>query len=246
MGISLDKAFVLAAGLGTRMRLHTNRVPKPLVQLAGRPLLDHVLDRIATVCIAEAIINVHYRADQIELHLRDRTRPRIVISDERGELLETGGGVAKALPLLGDRPFLVHNSDSVWIEDRVINLEALAAAFDVRQMDGLLLLADRATSLGYDGRGDFHLDPDGRVRRVTKGETADYVFAGVSIATPRLMRDAPAGAFSLNRVWDRALSEQRLYGLPLAGTWMHVGDPAALTAAESLLARHVVKRGNAS
>jgi MurNAc alpha-1-phosphate uridylyltransferase len=246
MSISLEKAFVLAAGLGTRMRPHTDRVPKPLVPLAGRLLLDHVLDRIAAAGIVEAIVNVHYLADQIELHLRDRTRPRIVISDERGELLDTGGGVAKALSILGDLPFLVHNSDSVWIEDGASNLAALAAAFDARHMDGLLLLADRATSLGYNGRGDFHLDPDGRLRRVTKGETADYVFAGVSIATPRLMRDAPAGAFSLNRVWDRALAQQRLYGLPLAGKLMQVGDPAALAAAEALLARHAVKGGSAS
>jgi MurNAc alpha-1-phosphate uridylyltransferase len=236
MATKLDKAFVLAAGLGTRMRPLTDRVPKPLVGLAGRTLLDHVLDRIAEAGIGEAVVNVHYLADQIEQHLRGRRAPRITISDERAQLLETGGGIAKALPLLGDGPFLVHNSDSVWREAGLSNLAALAAAFDAGRMDGLLLLADRSTSLGYAGRGDFHLGADGRLRRVAPNETARFVFAGVSIATPRLMCDCPPGAFSLNRVWDRALAEGRLFGLALAGTWMHVGDPAALRDAEALLA----------
>jgi len=241
MSISLDKAFVLAAGLGTRMRPLTVHLPKPLVRLADRPLLDHVLDRIAAAGIAEAVVNVHYHADQIEQHLARRRRPRIVVSDERSALLDTGGGVAKALPLLGERPFLVHNSDSAWIEDGTPNLPALAAAFDEHRMDGLLLLAECATSLGYEGRGDFHLEPDGRLRRVAKGETARFVFAGVSVATLRLMRDVPVGPFSLNRVWDRALAEGRLYGLRLAGRWMHVGDPAALEAANALIAQSVVR-----
>ena len=246
MSISLEKAFVLAAGLGTRMRPLTDRLPKPLVTLAGRSLLDHALDRLAATGITEAVVNVHYLADLIEAHLRQRHQPRIVISDERDALLETGGGVAKVLPLLGTRPFLVHNSDSVWVEGATNNLGALAAAFDESRMDGLLLLADRETSLGYDGRGDFHLEADGRLRRVAKGETARFVFAGVSIATPRLMRDAPAGAFSLNQVWDRALAEQRLYGLALDGTWMHVGDPSALAAAEALLAKTAGERERTS
>lgn len=246
MSISLEKAFVLAAGLGTRMRPLTDRLPKPLVTLAGRSLLDHALDRIVAAGITEAVVNVHYLADLIEAHLRQRHQPRIAISDERDALLETGGGVAKVLPLLGTRPFLVHNSDSVWVEGATNNLGALAAAFDESRMDGLLLLADRETSLGYDGRGDFHLECDGRLRRVAKGETARFVFAGVSIATPRLMRDAPAGAFSLNRVWDRALAEQRLYGIALDGTWMHVGDPSALAAAEALLAKTAGERERTS
>src|SRR5690606_38977120 len=150
------------------------------------------------------------------------------------------------LPLLGDRPFLVHNSDSVWIEETTANLSALIAAFDATHMDGLLLLADRATSLGYNGRGDFHLEAGGHLRRVAKEGTAEFIFAGVSIATPRLMRDAPAGPFSLNRLWDRALGERRLYGVRLAGTWMHVGDPAALAAAETLLIERSGGQGRAS
>ncbi len=235
MSIRLDKAFVLAAGLGTRMRPLTDRLPKPLVPVAGRALLDHVLDRIAALGIGEAVVNVHYFADQIELHLGERRSPRIAISDERTELLDTGGGIMRALPLLGSRPFLVHNSDSIWIERGVSNLARLAASFDETRMDALLLLADSETSLGYQGRGDFHLDPEGRLRRVAKGEIAAHVFAGASIASPRLLREAPSGPFSLNRLWDRALAEGRLFGIRLDGTWMHVGDPEALAAAENLL-----------
>ena len=169
------------------------------------------------------------------MHLRNRTSPRIVVSDERQALLDTGGGVAKALPRLGDAPFLVHNSDSVWIEHGPSSLASLGDAFDEARMDGLLLLADRATCLGYAGRGDFDLAADGRLERVAKGGTAPYVFAGASIATRRLMREAPAGPFSLNRFWDRALGEGRLFGIVLDGIWMHVGDSAALEAAETRL-----------
>lgn len=237
MSIRLQKAFVLAAGLGTRMRPLTDRLPKPLVALAGRPLLDHVLDRIAQAGIPEAVVNVHYRADDIELHLQDRQRPRITISDERDRLMDTGGGIAKALPLLGDLPFLVHNSDSVWIETGRSNLQTLAEAMDEHRMDALLLLAERAASLGYHGRGDFHVETNGRLRRVEPGQTAEHVYAGVSIATPRLMRDVPDGPFSLNRLWDRALGEGRLFGVRLVGTWMHVGDPTALADAEARMAR---------
>lgn len=229
-------AFVLAAGLGTRMRPFTDRLPKPLVPLAGRTLIDHVLDRIADVGINEAVVNVHYMADLIEAHVRSRAgqgrAPRIRISDERLELLDTGGGVAKALPMLGDGPFLVHNSDTIWLECREPNLARLCAAFDSTRMDALLLLAVRETSLGYSGQGDFSLAADGRLVRATKGEMVPYVFAGASMAVPRLMRDCPHGPFSLNRVWDRALAEGRLFGLLLDGVWMHVGDPAALREAE--------------
>lgn len=245
MSIRLDKAFVLAAGLGTRMRPLTESLPKPLVRLGGRPLLDHVLDRIAAAGIGEAIVNVHYLADLIELHVRSRQAPRIAISDERAELLDTGGGVVNTLPLLGQRPFLVHNSDTLWIEHGVANLERLADAFDEARMDALLLLAERQSSLGYHGNGDFHLGGDSRLRRVAKGEFANHVFAGVSIATRRLLRDAPAGPFSLNRLWDRAMAEQRLFGLPLAGTWMHVGDPVSLAEAEARLRSEAAAKGSA-
>ncbi len=231
-------AFVLAAGLGTRMRPFSAELPKPLVPLAGRPLLDHVLDRIATAGIPRAIVNVHYRADQIEAHLGTRTRPAITISDERDALLETGGGAARILPLVDGEPFLIHNSDTVWIEPPdTDNIARLSEAWDDSRMDSLLLLADAATSLGYSGRGDFVMSEDGHLERVAKGNTSPLVFAGVSIAHPRLFAGCPDGPFSLNHVWDRAIAAGRLYGLRLEGVWMHVGDPAALAAAEERIAR---------
>lgn len=236
MSVRLHAAFVLAAGLGTRMRPLSRDIPKPLVPLAGRTLLDRVLDRIADAGIARAVVNVHWLADAIEAHLARRTRPAITVSDERAELLDTGGGVNRALPLLGAEPFLIHNSDTVWIERQVSNLARLAAGFEPERMDALLLLADRATSLGYEGRGDFSMDANGRLLRVRPGETAPHVFAGASIAAPRLFRETPEGPFSLNRVWDRALLEGRLFGLKLDGVWMHVGDPAAHAAAEGRIA----------
>ncbi len=235
-------AFVLAAGLGTRMRPLTDHVPKPLVPLAGRPLLDHVLDRIADARLGDVIVNVHYKAEQIETHLAARAAirpsPRIRISDERDLLLDTGGGALQALPLLGDAPFLIANSDTVWLENDVANIAALIDFFDPVQMDALLLLADRETSLGYAGRGDFNLVFDCLLQRPATGQTVPFVFAGISIASPRLFRDMPASwPFSLNAVWDRAMSQGRLFGLPLRGTWMHVGDPQALADAERLIAR---------
>jgi MurNAc alpha-1-phosphate uridylyltransferase len=230
-----DAAFVLAAGLGTRMRHLSATLPKPLVPLAGVPLIDRVLDRIADAGIPRAVVNVHYKADALEAHLAARTRPAIQISDERGELLETGGGVMKAWPLLGAAPFLIHNSDSVWIERGVRNLDALCDAWNPDRMDSLMLLAPRETSLGYDGHGDFNLEPDGRLVRRGAAQHAPFVFAGVSIAHPRLFDGAPSGAFSLNRVWDKAIAHGRLSGVVLDGTWMHVGTPEAVIEAERLL-----------
>lgn len=230
-------AMVLAAGLGTRMRPLTDKVPKPLVVLHGRTLLDHVLDGIAKAGIGEAVVNVHYMAGQIEAHLASRTTPRIVISDERDGLLETGGGVVRALAKLGDEPFLIHNSDSVWIEKGCSNIVRMARLWDPGKMDSLLLLAPRATSLGYDGKGDFDLAEDGRVARRTGERESAYVFAGVSIAAPALFAGAPEGAFSLNRLWDRAMRDGRLYGICLEGTWMHVGTPEALSDAARMMER---------
>ncbi len=235
---SPQSAFVLAAGLGTRMRPLTDQLPKPLVPLAGRTLLDHVLDRIGAAGIPRAVVNVHYRAEQIEAHLANRHRPpQIEISDERELLLDTGGGALKALPMLGDAPFLLCNSDAVWLEPEHENIRDLIRFFDPDTMDAVLLLADREKSLGYSGRGDFNAVFDLMLQRPAKGETVPFVFAGVSIASPRLFRDMPADwPFSLNTVWDRAMGEGRLFGLPMRGTWMHVGDPQALAAAEKLIA----------
>lgn len=229
-------AMVLAAGLGTRMRPLAPDLPKPLVAVAGRTLIDRVVDRLAAAGVSRVVVNVHHRADQLTAHLTRRTAPQIVISDERSALLDSGGGVAKALPLLGPEPFIVHNCDSIWTEGAGSNLARLCEAWDERVMDGLLLLAPVAASLGYAGRGDFALVPDGRLLRRGGDEMAPFVFAGVSIMAPRLMRDMPEGAFSLNRPWDRALGEGRLCGIVLEGQWMHVGDPQAVADAERYLA----------
>lgn len=228
-------AFVLAAGLGTRMRPLTNDTPKPLVPLAGRPLIDHVLDRLAAAGITRAIVNVYHHADKLEAHLKGRRAPEIVISDERGLLLETGGGVMHARDKIGSEAFLIHNSDSVWIEPANGNLERLLAAWDDERMDSLMLLAPAATSLGYDGKGDFFMDDEGRLARQSGERLAPYVFAGVSIAHPRMLENAPTGKFSLNVLWNEAIARQRLFGLLMDGTWMHVGDPHALREAEDAI-----------
>ena len=230
-------AFVLAAGLGQRMRPLTDTLPKPLVPLAGRALIDHVLDRLAEAGITNAVVNAHYRADQIETHVRTRTSPHVEISDERGALLETGGGVVRALPMLGDAPFVIHNSDSVWIDDNNKNLERLLTTWDAGRMDSLMLLAPTATSLGYDGKGDFNITPVGRLTRRGSGTTAPYVFAGVSIIHPCMFNGEAERPFSLNRVWDRAIAAGRLYGIVLDGLWMHVGTPEALEGANAVIAR---------
>lgn len=238
----IGTAVVLAAGLGTRMAAAGNGLPKPLVPLHGRPLLDHVLDRLADADIERVIVNVHYKADLVEAHLKGRRKPAIEISDERGALLDTGGGVKKILPRLGSGPFLIHNADSVWIEGIGSNLRRLVAGWDERHMDCLMLLALASYSLGYQGRGDFAFEADGRIRRRRREqEIVPFAFTGVSIAHPRLFESSPAGAFSLNKVWDRAIAAGRAYGLRMEGTWMHVGSPEALAAAEQQLSRETVR-----
>jgi N-acetyl-alpha-D-muramate 1-phosphate uridylyltransferase len=225
-------AMVLAAGLGTRMRPLTDTIPKPLVAVGGKPLINHVLDRLAAVGVETAIVNVHHFADQIEQHLKPRRAPKIVISDERDAVLGTGGGVAKALPLVGAAPFFVINSDTLWIDGVKSNLERLAATFRPADMDALLLLAPTATSVGYTGRGDFVMAPDGKLRRRPEREVVPFVYAGIALLAPALFRDAPAGAFALTQLFDRAIEQERLYGLRLEGVWMHVGTPDAVAAAE--------------
>ncbi|MFN3746194.1 MAG: nucleotidyltransferase family protein [Hyphomicrobiaceae bacterium] len=228
--------MVLAAGLGTRMRPLTDNKPKPLVPVAGKPLIDHVLDRLAAAGVRRAILNVHHLADQLIAHVATRTRPEIAISDERDHLLDSGGGVLKALPILGPDAFLIHNCDSIWTEGPVSNLAKLGACWNAETMDCLLLLAPAATSLGYHGRGDFALGPDGRLRRPQTAEQVPFAFAGVSVAHPRLFHGAAAGPFSLNRPWDQAIARGRAFGMVLEGRWMHVGDPAAVAAAEAWIA----------
>lgn len=229
------KAMVLAAGLGLRMRPLTIDRPKPLLPIARKPMIEHVLDALAAGGVEMAVVNVHYLANQVERALKSRTRPSIVISDEREELLDTGGGVAKALPKLGDAPFFVCNSDSLCIAGAGNNFSRMAGLWDDERMDCLMLLAPAATSVGYDGPGDFAMAPDGVLRRRKEREIVPFAFTGTSLASPRLFRDAPAGAFSLNLLWDRAIEAGRLYGLRLDGLWMHVGTPDALARAERAL-----------
>ena len=228
-------AMVLAAGHGKRMRPLTDNMPKPLVPLGGKPLIDHVLDRLQAAGITRAVVNVHHLADMLEAHLAKRTSPEIVISDERAQLLETGGGVVHALPLIEDEAFLIHNSDSVWLEGPGSNLQNLLSAWDPDAMDCLMLLASSARSLGYEGAGDFVMQADGRLARRAEGEVAPFVFAGVSIAHRRLFDGAESGCYSLNRLRDRALASDRLRGVRLDGFWMHVGTPDAIADAERCL-----------
>jgi MurNAc alpha-1-phosphate uridylyltransferase len=231
-------AMVLAAGLGTRMApANGGTLPKPLVQLAGRALIDHVLDRQAEAGIERAVVNVHHKADLIEAHLKGRRAPRIELSDERDKLLDTGGGVKRALPRLGRDPFLIHNSDSVWIEGVGSNLTRLFEAWEDARMDCLMLLALASQSLGYQGRGDFAFAADGRIRRRVEQEIVPFAFTGVSLAHPRLFDGSPDGAFSLNVVWDKAIAAGRAFGVRMEGTWMHVGTPDALAQAEQRLAQ---------
>ena len=236
----MRSAMVLAAGLGTRMRPLTDTLPKPLVKVAGRALIDHVLDRLDQAGVTDAVVNVHHMADAIEAHLKTRTRPRIKISDERGELLDTGGGVVKALKLLGPAPFFHMNSDALWIEGVTPNLSKLEAQFDPARMDILLLVASTTASIGYDGRGDFAMAPDGALTRRAERQVAPFVYAGAAILSPAMFADAPQGKFSLNRMFDRAIEAGRMFGTRLEGTWMHVGTPVAIQQAEMAISESVV------
>jgi MurNAc alpha-1-phosphate uridylyltransferase len=228
-------AIVLAAGLGTRMRPHNGHVPKPLVTVRGKSLIDYGLDRLAEAGVERAVVNVHHLADALERHLTARHRPRIVISDERGELLGTGGGIAKALPQLGDAPFFLINSDTFWLDGVKPNFARLADAYDADAMDALLLLAPTADSIGYAGRGDFAMLPDGRLQRRGERDVVPFVYAGAALLSPRLFVDVPGGAFPLTPLFDRAGARGRLFGLRLEGVWMHVGTPEAIAAAEAAL-----------
>ena len=228
-------AMVLAAGLGERMRPLTARVPKPMIEVAGKPLIDHVLDRLADAGVATAVVNVHYLPEQIERHLASRKQPRIVISDERDKLLDTGGGVVHALGTLGPEPFFNVNSDTIWLDGVRPNFERLAEIFDPARMDGLLLLAPMTSSVGYEGRGDFLMKPDGRLQWRAEREVAPFVYAGAAILMPGLFKGAPGGAFSLTRLFAKAIEADRLFGLRLEGLWMHVGTPDAIAIAEDAI-----------
>jgi MurNAc alpha-1-phosphate uridylyltransferase len=235
MAAAAKTAMVLAAGRGERMRPLTLKVPKPLVELAGRPLIDHVLDKLAGAGVETAVVNVHYLPDLLEASLarRAEVKPAIIISDERDELLDTGGGAKRALPLLGPGPFFVHNADTVWSEGPIPELKRMLKLWDPAVMDCLLLLAPLSSSIGYAGKGDFAMAPDGKLTRRGERQIVPFAFAGASICHERLFADSPEGPFSLNLLWDRALVSERLYGMRLDGRWMHVGTPEALAEAEN-------------
>ena len=233
-------AMVFAAGLGTRMRPITDTMPKPLVPVGGKALMDHMLDRFAADGVKRAIVNVHHLADQIEAHLATRTAPEIVISDERDLLLDQGGGLKKALPLLGDAPVLLCNTDAFWVEGPRSNLKILAQAWDPEKMDILLLVAAAAASEGVDWPGDFHMAADGRLTRRDEREVSPFVYTGVGIIKPSLLAGGPDGPFRLAPYFFKAADEGRLYGQRLDGLWLHVGTPGAIADAERVLVRSVL------
>lgn len=228
----IHRAMVLAAGLGLRMRPITLSTPKPLVSVAGRTMLDRALDHLAVAGVQEMVVNTHWLAERITEHLADRSD--ISLSHE-DELLETGGGVAKALPLLGHDPFYVVNSDIIWTDGETPALARLATAWREQDMDALLLLQPTATAVGYEGKGDFFINGADVPRRRGEAATAPLLFSGVQILHPRLFEGCPSGKFSLNVLYDRALAEGRLFGLVHDGRWFHVGTPAALPEVEALL-----------
>jgi N-acetyl-alpha-D-muramate 1-phosphate uridylyltransferase len=232
-----EVAMVLAAGLGKRMRPLTATRPKPLVEVAGRTLLDHSLDRLRAAGVRKAVVNVHYLADALEAHLVNRVDGiEIAVSDERDMLLETGGGLAKALPLIDADPFLVINSDNMWVDGPVDTLRLLASHWDDARMDALLLLVPLARANCHAGQGDFHMDALGRLRRRKPGAVAPFVYTGVQIVSKRLFDcDFPAGPFSLNLLWDRAIEAGRCYGAGHQGLWFDVGAPSNIRKTEELL-----------
>lgn len=231
-----DTAMILAAGLGKRMRPLTASQPKPMVRVAGKPLIDHVLDRLGNSGIEQAVVNVHYLADALEAHLGARAKPRVTISDERALLLETGGGMVKAKPLLPD-PFFAVNADNVWLEGPYDAIRELSEMWDPAKMDALLLLVPHTGAYNYRGKGDFHMDPLGRISRRRSGRIAPFIYSGIQLVSHRLLRDAPVGPFGTMQLWERAIEDGRLFGLQFTGEWFEVGDPAAIGPTEDALTR---------
>jgi MurNAc alpha-1-phosphate uridylyltransferase len=232
----LRTAMVLAAGLGKRMRPLTATRPKPLVEVAGKPLLDHVLDRLRAAGIPRVVVNVHYLADVVDAHLKEQAQElEILVSDESAELLETGGGVVKALPLIEDETFLIVNSDNLWVDGPVDAIRLLEQRWDEEAMDALLLVVPLSNAHCHNGIGDFRMDPLGRLTRRAPGKPAPFVYTGVQIVSRRLFQDAPDGSFSMNVLWNRAIAEGRVYGLVHEGLWFDVGTPPAIAKTEAIM-----------
>lgn len=234
--LASDTAMILAAGMGKRMRPLTASQPKPLVRVAGKPLIDHALDRLEDAGVAKAVVNVHYLADALEAHIVGRAAPAVTISDEREELLETGGGMLKALPRLPD-PFFSLNSDNIWLDGPSSAFHDLSNRWNPDEMDALLLVVPHARAVNFSGAGDFHMDPLGRLRRRINGRIAPFIYTGIQLVSHRLMREAPEGAFSTNLLWNRAIEEGRLFGASFTGQWFEVGTPEAIAPTEAALQR---------
>ena len=230
MALVSDTAMVMAAGMGKRMRPLTASQPKPLVRVSGKPLIDHTLDRLHEAGVAKAVVNVHYLADALEAHLGDREAPQIIISDERSELLETGGGMIKAKDHLPD-PFFCLNSDNIWLDGPRSAFHDLSKHWDVDKMDALLLLVPHAQAENFKGKGDFHMDGEGRLRRRVAPRIAPFIYTGIQLVSHRLLREAPEGKFSTNILWSRAIEEGRLFGAAFTGQWFEVGTPDAIAPA---------------
>jgi MurNAc alpha-1-phosphate uridylyltransferase len=237
-GVVPETAMVMAAGLGKRMRPLTATRPKPLVEVAGKALIDHVFNRLRSAGVKRAIVNVHYLADALEAHLDNRVKGiEILVSDERSQLMETGGGIVQARDLIGDKPFLVVNSDNLWVDGPADAIRLLGARWDDAAMDALLLLVPLAQAHNHGGQGDFYLAPDGRItKRRQPGRPAPFVYTGVQILSPRVIADWPEGPFSTNIFWDRAIAAGRAYGLVHQGLWFDVGTPEAIGKTEAILA----------
>ena len=229
-------AMIMAAGLGKRMRPLTATRPKPLIEVSGKALLDHVLEKLRTAVVRKVGVNVHYRADALEAHRASRQHGlEVVISDERDQLMETGGGLIKALPLIDCDPFLALNSDNLWIDGPADTIKLLASQWDDSKMDALLLLVPQARALNNKGMGDFHMDRAGRIRRRERSHVAPFVFTGIQIVSKRLLREAPAGPFSTNLLWDRAIEQGRAFGAVHQGLWFDVGTPQSIAMTEAAL-----------
>ncbi|WP_086735690.1 nucleotidyltransferase family protein [Erythrobacter colymbi] len=232
--LASDTAMILAAGLGKRMRPLTASQPKPLVRVAGKALIDHALDRLAEAGIGKAVVNVHYLADALEAHVLARKAPQVTVSDERALLLETGGGMTKALPQLPD-PFFALNADNIWLDGPKSAFHDLSRRWDPEEMDALLLVVPHARAMNFSGPGDFHMDPMGRLSRRRPGRIAPFIYTGIQLVSHRLLRDAPEGPFSTNILWNRAMEEGRLFGLSFTGLWFEVGTPQMIRPTEEAL-----------
>ena len=234
--LASDTAMVMAAGLGKRMRPLTASQPKPLVRVAGKPLVDHTLDRLAEAGVSRAVVNVHYLADALEAHVLERELPRVTISDERDQLLETGGGLVKAQGTLPD-PFFCLNADNIWLDGPQNAFADLSARWNPDEMDALLLVVPHMQASNFAGEGDFYMDPRGKISRRKPGRIAPFIYTGIQLVAKRLLREAPEGKFSTNILWNRAIEEDRLFGVAFTGHWFEVGTPQAIRPTELALER---------